>query len=75
MRRLVQIIHLSSRYRRRAVAARAMAKRGYGKREIGRLLRLSPRRVADALAGVAANGRIWTNQELDALKREMRRAA
>lgn len=75
MRRPVIVIRLSSRYRRRAVAARAMARRGYGAREIGRLLRLSPRRVADALAGVAANGRLWTGRELEALQREMRTAA
>ncbi|TDT94528.1 hypothetical protein DFO45_2278 [Azorhizobium sp. AG788] len=75
MRRPPVIIRLSSRYRRRAVAARRMAARGYQPSEIARLLCLSPERLADALAGKAANGRVWSERESEVLRREMRRAA
>lgn len=69
------IIRLSSRYRRRAVAARRMAARGYWPGEIARLLDLSPERLADALAGKAANGRVWSERESEVLRSEMARAA
>lgn len=70
----VLILRRSPLYRRRAPAARRMAALGYGAREIARLLGLSRRRVRDALADVAANGRVWTARERAALAREMGRA-
>jgi len=75
MSRAPLIIRLDARYRRRAPAARRMAALGYGAREIGRLLGLSRRRVADALQDIAVNGRVWTRRERLALAAEMRRAA
>ena len=69
------VIILRSHYLRRAPAARRMAARGYGVRDIGALLGLSRRRVADALQDVAVNGRVWTRRERLALAAEMRRAA
>ncbi|GGF56549.1 hypothetical protein GCM10007301_15260 [Azorhizobium oxalatiphilum] len=69
------IIRIASLYRRRAATARVMAAHGYGPADIGRLLRLSPGRVVDALAGRAENGRLWSEQERSAFRAEMRRAA
>lgn len=62
-------------YRRRAVAARRMRARGYGPASIARLLGLSPARVAAALAGASAMGRLWSDTERAALARELGRAA
>lgn len=69
------VISIRSHYLRRAPAARRMAARGYGKGAIGVLLGLSLRRVEDALADRAVNGRVWSERERAALVLEMGRAA
>lgn len=68
-------VHVRSYYARRAPVARRMAALGYAPVVIGRILHLSRRRVSDALADKAANGRVWTDRERAALVREMGRAA
>lgn len=75
MRRPPLIIRLSSRYRRRAVAARRMAQAGYRPEEIARILQFSKARLADALAGRAENGRLWTERETAVLRRLSEAAA
>lgn len=68
-----RVIRLRAFYARRAPAARRMAALGYAPAAIGRLLHLSARRVADALADRAANGRIWTERDRAVLARELGR--
>ncbi|MEP9378419.1 hypothetical protein ABLE91_17010 [Aquabacter sp. CN5-332] len=69
------VIHVRCHYVRRAPAARRMAARGYAPGHISALLGLSPNRVRDALAGEAANGRVWTEREREVLVFEMGRVA
>lgn len=72
--RPVLVVHRPGYFRRRAPAARRMAARGYTVGEIAICLRLSRRWVRRALAGRAANGRVWSPRER-ALMAEMGRAA
>lgn len=59
------VIRLDALYARRAPAARRMAKRGHALWEIAACLHLSHNRVRQALAGQAANGRVWSQRERD----------
>lgn len=72
-RRPVVVLRRSSYFRRRAPVARRLRARGWSISAIARLLHLSHRRVRDALAGMSASGRLWTEAEREALRRELRR--
>ncbi|MFG1465236.1 hypothetical protein V5F77_20340 [Xanthobacter sp. DSM 24535] len=69
------VIRLDALYARRAPAARRMAKRGYVLWEIAACLRLSRERVHQALAGHAANGRVWSQRERNLMARAGRAQA